>query len=146
MAVIKLAEGQPGDVLGEFPLNFWYHHRMMGNVLRRYGFTLEALTALEYGDYRESLAREPVVTHSVQGIARMSGNRTWTGTAENLWHHWIELIDDIPNVGPKRLLELVNYLRSAGAELPWFADFDQLTQNWAALDGCHREPPATVTS
>ncbi|SRR5579859_1369608 len=142
MAVLKPGTGQ-GDLLAGFPVSFWYYHRMMGNVLQRYGFTLEALSRLGYGDFAEARRKDPVITYAPDDLPRVSGSRTWTGTGENRWYHWIELMDDIPNVGPRRMLELVNYLRAAGTELPWFADWDEFSANWTALQGCHREPPAT---
>jgi hypothetical protein len=128
--------------LDHFPLSFWYTHRIMGNVMQRYGFTLEALGRLRFGDYAEAHRGEAAATvRCLDGFFRRGANRDWTGTTETRWWHWRDLFD-IPNVGPRRMLELVNFLRIVGAELPWFADFDAWTADLPALQGQHREPKA----
>jgi hypothetical protein len=124
-----------------FPESFWYYHRLMGNTLTRYGFTLDTLSRLGHGDWQEAHMQDPVVTVCADGEPRRGGHRDWTGTAECRWWHWADLINDIPNVGPRRMLELVNFLRSVKVELPWFTDFDIWSANWVVLKEYRREPP-----
>lgn len=53
-----------------------------------------------------------------------------------------EILLGLPNVGPRRVLSLVNWLRDGGAELSWFASWDTGSANWTALEGCRRADPA----
>jgi hypothetical protein len=127
-----------------FPLSFWYHHRHLGNTLLRCGMTLDALRVLPYGGWygRDADGQrfdrprvEPggtVTTEGEDGPYGRSGRVTWLS--------WIDVLD-LPNVGPVRMLELVNWLRRAKVEAPWLADWDEFSQNFAALRGRFREPP-----
>jgi hypothetical protein len=47
----------------------------------------------------------------------------------------------LPSTGPRKLLRLVNFLRDNGVELPWFADWDKSSADWASLKGCLRAEP-----
>ena len=47
----------------------------------------------------------------------------------------------LSNVGPRRVLALVNFLRDSGVELSWFAEFDGDSANWTVLAGCRRAAP-----
>lgn len=45
---------------------------------------------------------------------------------------------ELPNVGPRRILALVNFLRDNGVELPWMGRWDEQSANWTALEGQRR--------
>jgi hypothetical protein len=45
---------------------------------------------------------------------------------------------ELPNIGPRRILALVNFLRDNGVELPWMTDWDTRSANWTALEGRRR--------
>lgn len=52
---------------------------------------------------------------------------------------WYDL-EELPNVGPVRLLLLVNFFRKRGIEFEWFAAFDEVTATWKQLKGRDRVP------
>lgn len=52
-----------------------------------------------------------------------------------------EALLELRHVGPRRVLDLVNFIRDRGVELPWFADWDLSSANWTALEGCRRADP-----
>lgn len=93
------------------------------------------------GSMRSGLGKlDPVLCNALArndyDVARLRGLGTdYCGT--EVWHD----LHDIPNIGPARLLNLVNFFREAGVELPWFADFDRFTAPWQALSGRHRASP-----
>lgn len=49
-----------------------------------------------------------------------------------------EALWEIRNIGPRRILALVNFLRDNGVELPWMADFYTRSACWADLEGMRR--------
>ena len=55
------------------------------------------------------------------------------------WTAWDDLFD-IANISYRRILQLVNYLRWNGIELPWFTKWDVYSANWTALRGQYRVP------
>jgi hypothetical protein len=52
-------------------------------------------------------------------------------------HGW-EALWELRNIGPRRILALVNFLRDSGVELSWMADFDARSAHWTALEGMRR--------
>jgi hypothetical protein len=52
---------------------------------------------------------------------------------------WYDLYD-LPNIGPRRLLSLVNFIRENGGELPWFAQWDEDADRWELAGDLHRVP------
>jgi hypothetical protein len=84
---------------------------VMANALEREGYTLERLSGLGLTDGQQ-----------------------WPPGC------WIDLME-MRNIGPRRLLKMVNHLRKAGTELQWFANFHWATEFWEALEGCERVPP-----
>lgn len=53
---------------------------------------------------------------------------------------WYDL-EELPNIGPVRLLRLVNFFRHRGIEFGWFAAFDEISASWTALQGRDRVQP-----
>jgi hypothetical protein len=90
---------------------------VMANALARYGLDLPHL---------RRLGTEPVTS------VRFGREETWRS--------WLDLLE-MRNVGPKRVLHLVNFLRRNGIELPWFRTFDADTADWKTLRGCPRYTP-----
>lgn len=52
-----------------------------------------------------------------------------------------QMLLDMPNVGPRRVLNLVNWLRENGVELSWMSSWDEASANWRALEGIRRAEP-----
>ena len=104
--------------MGEFVA----HHPMMWAQMRSRGWdTLEGLA-------------EPVTEYRIpdgpyKGQEFRTALRGW------------EALIDLQNVGPRRVLNLVNYLRDRQVELPWFAEWDRMSASWTALEGCRRAEP-----
>jgi hypothetical protein len=49
---------------------------------------------------------------------------------------------ELHGVGARKILDLVNFLRDNGVELPWFAEWDALGDQDGYLEGCRRAPAA----
>lgn len=56
-----------------------------------------------------------------------------------------EALHELPNIGPRRILHLVNWLRGENVELSWFADFDACSASWSALEGQYRADPVPAS-
>jgi hypothetical protein len=111
----------------------------------------EAVTAVDFGPFIEShpamwgqmaaygwttadALRAPVIEYRIpDGPHAGKEYRAASCGWEALW--------ELRNVGPRRILDLVNFLRDRGVELPWFADWDERSANWTALEGCRRAEP-----
>jgi len=80
-------------------------------------------------------------------LANALARRGWASVAalECLTDGWgaapWEVMLGMPNVGPRRVLALVNWLRDSGVELSWLAAWDEMSVNLVALKGCRRADP-----
>lgn len=101
---------------------FAAHHPMMWAQMRERGWdTLEGLAA-------------PVNEYRIP-------DGPYKGREFRMAEHGWEALWELRQVGPWRILSLVNYLRDRGVELPWFASWDESSANWTALTGCRRAEP-----
>jgi hypothetical protein len=101
---------------------FAEHHPRMWSQMHEYGWdTLEGL-------------RAPVVEHRIP-------DGPYKGQEFRAAEHGWEALWTLHSVGPRRILNLVNFLRDRGVELPWFAGWDESSANWTDLDGCRRAEP-----
>ena len=107
-----------------FHFYFCKEDPVMSNALQRHGIGLDELA--KFGP-EETDAPLAFTTHS-----RVMGPEQWRS--------WYDLIE-IRNVGPKRVLNLVNFLRRNGTELPWFRAFDAASADWKVLRGKPRYTP-----
>lgn len=115
----------------DFPRCYVPRDRLTARRLLEHGMTIPALRSLPLvGAVRGEVPPARIATCDV--ITGKPGR-------EMAWLSWYDLLD-IRDIGPVRLLGVVNFLRSRGAELPWFAQFDEFSARWAELEGRHREP------
>lgn len=97
-------------------------HPSMWNQMIAYGWTtVEAL--------RDAVIEYRIPEGPYKGREYRTADRGW------------EALLELRNVGPCKILDLVNFLRDSGVELPWFADWDKNSVNWTALEGCRRAEP-----
>lgn len=111
---------------------------VLANQLRRWGLDLDKLRQLP----AQHSTPGPFLIHRTSHPIDSEHRTVLTDTVWDIpcqWWSWLDLLE-LPNIGPRRLLALVNFLRAKGVELDWFSDFDQYSQNWSALEGQHREP------
>jgi hypothetical protein len=124
-----------------FLLDLSIHNAMVANMLLKWGLDLPALRALPLkfcSSAQWCEEHQAVDSHLPEN--QLVVRTTSTAGYEILWGEWIDLLD-IENMGPVRLLSLVNFIRDRGIELPWFVKFDELSENWVALKGRSRTPP-----
>lgn len=101
---------------------FAAHHPRMWSQMRERGWdTLEGMAA-------------PVVEYRIP-------DGPYKGEEYRAAEHGWEALFTLKSVGPRRILNLVNYLRERGVELPWFAGWDESSADWTDLDGCRRAEP-----
>jgi hypothetical protein len=115
---------------------------VMANALERYGLGFKEIALLGtfeqqnvggLGGPWRTKSEPPAVTTKYTGVTYKGDTLYWYG--------WPDLFS-LRNVGYRRILHLVNWVREQGTEMPWFADFDTASARWAALEGQYRAKPA----
>lgn len=110
-------------------------HPHIGNALHRKGLGFTQLRALG------NLCTDPGIM-CPRVVSRDKYKRVI------YWDDWTEVLE-IRNIGPRRMLDLVNFMRSDGVEFPWFAQWDEWSRTptayWARISDAERVLPPSET-